>query len=345
MTTPQIKTGVDTAGGLGGHVARIRESIGGLGTPPATGLGGDIDSLVSRNHESTKMRLGGAGDTVTTTQSGSSAMVDEDQNNASKAKGLEGSAGDPAKAKAGDISKGLGGANKVSAADLAKLNNGAGAYQSSMPTSQTAPTAPAMSGMQGLSQLPNAAMQGLQSVGAPFQSMLGAPGNISPMLDQMLSKAASTGGMDGGPASLAMGQALPGDAGKVQALTSKWLGTPYAWGGGGMDGPSQGIHDGGGPADRAGDYNKVGFDCSGWSRYLTYQAFGVTIPRTTWDQMTVGMAVTPETARVGDLIFPSDANGGHVAVYMGNGQMAEAPSSGQTLKLSPMRAGMIRTYH
>ena len=48
----------------------------------------------------------------------------------------------------------------------------------------------------------------------------------------------------------------------VIARAESQIGVPYAWGGGDANGPTQGIRDGG-VADSFGDYNKVGFDCSG----------------------------------------------------------------------------------
>ncbi len=54
------------------------------------------------------------------------------------------------------------------------------------------------------------------------------------------------------------------------------LGTPYAWGGGNADGPTQGIHDGG-VADAFGDFDKVGFDCSGLMVYA-FAGVGITLP-------------------------------------------------------------------
>ena len=55
-----------------------------------------------------------------------------------------------------------------------------------------------------------------------------------------------------------------------------YLGTTYAWGGGDYSGPTLGIRDGG-VADRYGDYNKVGFDCSGLALYAWAQV-GVYLP-------------------------------------------------------------------
>ncbi|TDD08487.1 peptidoglycan endopeptidase [Nonomuraea diastatica] len=47
------------------------------------------------------------------------------------------------------------------------------------------------------------------------------------------------------------------------AAAARWLGTPYSWGGGGLDGPSRGIDQGA---------NTVGFDCSALTRYAWHQA-------------------------------------------------------------------------
>lgn len=70
---------------------------------------------------------------------------------------------------------------------------------------------------------------------------------------------------------------------------------PYSWGSGDLNGPTcSGTRDGG-AADAAGDYAKTGFDCSGLSRYLIYQASGIEIPRLSQDQYASGMEVSPPT--------------------------------------------------
>jgi hypothetical protein len=103
-------------------------------------------------------------------------------------------------------------------------------------------------------------------------------------------------------------------------------GIPYAWGGGTLDGPGQGISDGG-AADAAGDYNKSGFDCSGLARYLVYQASGVELPRTSGAQYSAGYPVSAADARPGDLAFNPDP-GEHVMIYVGDGKIVEAQQSG-----------------
>ena len=39
----------------------------------------------------------------------------------------------------------------------------------------------------------------------------------------------------------------------------------------------------------------------------------------------------------GDLIFYGPNGHGHVAIYIGNGQMIESPQSGDVVKISPVR--------
>ena len=114
---------------------------------------------------------------------------------------------------------------------------------------------------------------------------------------------------------------------------------PYAWGGGSLQGPSQGISDGGGYADACGDYNKIGFDCSGLSRYVTYQTLGEEIPRTSQPQYSYCIPVAHPM--IGDLGFPAGGSPGHVVVYVGGGTVFEAQQSGTFLMFSPAQAGYV----
>lgn len=114
---------------------------------------------------------------------------------------------------------------------------------------------------------------------------------------------------------------------------------PYAWGGGSLEGPSQGISDGGGYADACGDYNKIGFDCSGLSRYVTYQTLGEEIPRTSQPQFSYCIPVAQPM--IGDLGFPAGGNPGHVVVYVGGGTVFEAQQSGTFLMFAPAQAGYL----
>jgi cell wall-associated NlpC family hydrolase len=116
------------------------------------------------------------------------------------------------------------------------------------------------------------------------------------------------------------------------AAALRWVGQMYAWGGGSLTGPSEGF----GP-----DVGVVGFDCSGLTRYAYAQA-GIAIPRVAADQY----AVLPSVSGLqpGDLVFyatdPSDPSTvHHVAMYLGAGQMIEAPESGERVHVTAMRYG------
>lgn len=135
-------------------------------------------------------------------------------------------------------------------------------------------------------------------------------------------------------------QALPDSSReqKIEAVIARaesQIGTPYAWGGGTASGPSKGIRDGG-TADAHGDYNKVGFDCSGLTLYA-FSAAGLSLPHYTGYQYTMGEQIDPANMERGDLIFYGPQGNHHVAIYLGNGEMLEAPQSGQTVTKTPVR--------
>jgi cell wall-associated NlpC family hydrolase len=118
-------------------------------------------------------------------------------------------------------------------------------------------------------------------------------------------------------------------------------GTPYAWGGGGSAGPGPG---------QAPDRGVVGFDCSGLTQYAYAQA-GISIPRNSRAQYSALPKVSSNDLRPGDLVFwatnPSDPQTiHHVALYLGNGRVVQAPESGDVVKDSAMwwrgYAGAVR---
>lgn len=112
----------------------------------------------------------------------------------------------------------------------------------------------------------------------------------------------------------------------------RWVGQMYAWGGGTTTGPSEGW----GP-----DVGVVGFDCSGLTRFAYAQA-GIAIPRVAADQYAALPKVT--SLEPGDLAFyatdPSDPSTiHHVVMYLGHGQIIEAPESGERVHVTSMRYG------
>jgi cell wall-associated NlpC family hydrolase len=108
-------------------------------------------------------------------------------------------------------------------------------------------------------------------------------------------------------------------------------GLPYVWG---ASGPSS-------------------FDCSGLVQWSFAQA-GITMPRVAADQARAGLAVPATQLEPGDLLFyhtdPTDPGYiSHVAIYLGNGWMIQAPQPGMDVEIVPASfgsqfAGAIRVY-
>lgn len=94
----------------------------------------------------------------------------------------------------------------------------------------------------------------------------------------------------------------------VVDFATQYVGNPYVWGGTSLT---------------------DGADCSGFVQSV-YSNFGVSLPRTSYDQMTVGQEVSYENAQPGDLI----CYGGHIAIYMGNGQIVHAANEDQGIIIS-----------
>ncbi|WP_176224721.1 NlpC/P60 family protein [Rhodococcus sp. 1168] len=120
------------------------------------------------------------------------------------------------------------------------------------------------------------------------------------------------------------------------------LGVPYSWGGGDENGPTKGIRDGG-VADSYGDYNKIGFDCSGLMIYA-FGGLGISLPHYTGYQYTAGKQVPSSNMKRGDMIFYGPNASQHVALYLGDGKMLEAPQSGDIVKVSPVRYDGMTPY-
>ena len=118
----------------------------------------------------------------------------------------------------------------------------------------------------------------------------------------------------------------------------RWLGTMYAWAGGNADGPTQGVCAGDGAFN---DCNVVGFDCSGLVMYAWAQFPFVHYAATQYLQGSYHPnAWNLGSLEPGDLIFwSSDGTVGgihHVAIYIGNGNVIQAPQSGEVIQITPI---------
>lgn len=104
--------------------------------------------------------------------------------------------------------------------------------------------------------------------------------------------------------------AVSGDA--VIAYASKFLGTPYLWGG----------------------TTPAGFDCSGFTQYV-YKHFGIQVGRTTKDQIFDGYGVPRDQLQPGDLVFyGKDGVPSHMGIYIGDGMYIHSPRTGDVIKIS-----------
>ena len=81
----------------------------------------------------------------------------------------------------------------------------------------------------------------------------------------------------------------------------------------------------------------VSFDCSGLTQWCYAQA-GISIPRTSSEQLAAGTIVSDP--QPGDICWTQ----GHVAIYIGNGQMIEAKKPGTMVCVSSVRATYYVRY-
>lgn len=97
----------------------------------------------------------------------------------------------------------------------------------------------------------------------------------------------------------------------------KALGVSYVWGGSDMG----------------------GFDCSGLV-YWAYGQAGIQLPRTSYNQISVGASVSPDKLRPGDLVFfdtdRTKQGPDHVGIYIGGGKFIHAARTGQPVKISSL---------
>ncbi len=97
------------------------------------------------------------------------------------------------------------------------------------------------------------------------------------------------------------------DKDEVMFKIIEYINTPYLWGG----------------------TSKRGIDCSAFIQTIYYQALGVTLPRTSLEQSSVGEPIEKSELKFGDLVFFDTMKKGrvsHVGMYLGNGFFAHSGS-------------------
>jgi cell wall-associated NlpC family hydrolase len=98
------------------------------------------------------------------------------------------------------------------------------------------------------------------------------------------------------------------------AIAQHYVGVPYVWGGA---------------------VPLTGFDCSGFTQFV-YAQLGVRLPHYAASQFAAFSKLDPAQLEPGDLVFfePKFDGPGHVALYLGNDQMIEAPHTGALVRIS-----------
>jgi cell wall-associated NlpC family hydrolase len=121
-----------------------------------------------------------------------------------------------------------------------------------------------------------------------------------------------------------LGQVIVSDA-------KAYLGLPYVWSGGQGNGPTTGGNPNG----------PLGFDCSGLVQSV-YAQVGIKLPRTADQQAHYGTRTSISALQPGDLVawqggYRGPNYVGHIAIYIGNGQIEEAPFTGANVRIRSLR--------
>ena len=111
-----------------------------------------------------------------------------------------------------------------------------------------------------------------------------------------------------------------GASSDVVALAYQQLGMPYVWGGASP---------------------QTSFDCSGLVQWV-YGQVGVRLPRTAQQQYNATTRISPEELQPGDTVYfrntyysPGEPIT-HVGIYVGNGRMINAPTTGDVVREMPI---------
>ena len=101
---------------------------------------------------------------------------------------------------------------------------------------------------------------------------------------------------------------------QILTIARKQLGDPYRAGGAGPD----------------------SFDCGGFTQFVFKRALGMDIARTSWGQYDQVQRVKTKEALPGDLVFFFEGGAHHVGIYLGDGQMIDAPEPGKRISVNPI---------
>lgn len=104
----------------------------------------------------------------------------------------------------------------------------------------------------------------------------------------------------------------------------RWVGTPYRYGGN----------------------SRSGIDCSSYVQRGYRELFGIELPRTTSGQRGVGIVVSYEQLRIGDLVFftPKSAPN-HVGIYIGDGLFIHVSSSKGVIRSRMDKGYWYKHFH
>lgn len=90
-----------------------------------------------------------------------------------------------------------------------------------------------------------------------------------------------------------------------------------------------------------------GFDCSGLVNHVYREALGLSLPRTSRQLASVGVAVSQDDLRPGDLVFfnTRGAANSHVGIYLGDGRFVHAPRSRTLVRVDRLDdPGYVRLF-
>jgi cell wall-associated NlpC family hydrolase len=162
-----------------------------------------------------------------------------------------------------------------------------------------------------LAQL-KATQQHISAARAQVQAKLAAARQLLGTLSQAQQAGLQQTGGSADPSTQTAEAPVSGRAAAAVAFARAQIGRPYVWGAAGPD----------------------AFDCSGLIQ-AAWAAAGVSLPRTTYDQINAGQRIPVSRLQPGDLVFYYSGIS-HVGIYVGNHQIIHAPHPGASVEYAPV---------